>query len=157
MPYKRILAPTDFSPSSRQGLERAAALAKATKAKVLLLFVVEKAFFTPMAVVPQAPVTFAGEGDLLGETVADGEKRLKELEEEVFRGVSSETKVAVGATGASGILDHAKAFGADLIVLSSVGRGGVMRLLLGSTAEKVVRHAECEVLVVKQPVPKEKA
>jgi nucleotide-binding universal stress UspA family protein len=150
VPYRRILAPTDFSPASRAGVDRAAAHARVTKAKVLLLFVVEKAFFTPMAVVPQAPVTFAGEGDLLGETVADGEKRLKALREEAFAGVDCDAKVSVGATGASGILDQAKAFSADLIVLSSVGRGGVMRLLLGSTAEKVVRHAECEVLVVKR-------
>jgi nucleotide-binding universal stress UspA family protein len=151
MPYRRILVPTDFSPAAQLGIERAAALARATKAKVLLLFVVEKAFFAPIGVVPQAPVSFAGEGDLLGETVADGEKRLQELRAHEFAGVDCTTKVSVGATGASGILDQAKAFGADLIVLASVGRGGVMRLLLGSTAEKVVRHAECEVLVVKQP------
>jgi nucleotide-binding universal stress UspA family protein len=151
VPYRRILAPTDFSPASRQGVERAADLARATKAKVMLLFVVEKAFFTPMAVVPQAPVTFTGEGDLLGETVSDGSKRLEAMRREVFSGLDCETKVYVAATGASGILDQAKTFGADLIVLSSVGRGGVMRLLLGSTAEKVVRHAECEVLVVKRP------
>jgi nucleotide-binding universal stress UspA family protein len=153
VPYRRILAPTDFSPASRAGIERTAALARATGAKVELLFVVEKAFFTPMAVAPQVPVSFGGEGDLLGETVADGEKRLGELRAELFQGVDCATKVSVGASGASGILDQAKAFGADLIVLSSVGRGGVMRLLLGSTAEKVVRHAECEVLVVKGREP----
>jgi nucleotide-binding universal stress UspA family protein len=151
VPYRRILVPTDFSPASRTGVERAAALARATKAKVELLFVVEKAFFTPMAVAPQVPVSFGGEGDLLGETVEDGEKRLGELKAAHFAGVDCTTKVSIGASGASGILDQAKAFGADLIIMSSVGRGGVMRLLLGSTAEKVVRHAECEVLIVKVP------
>jgi nucleotide-binding universal stress UspA family protein len=151
VPYRRILAPTDFSPAAAHALKRAAALAKAAGASVTLQFVVEKAFFTPMAVAPQVPVSFGGEGDLLGETVTDGEKRLREIAERDFQGVRCETKVSVAASGASGILDQAKAMGADLVVIASVGRGGVMRLLLGSTAEKVVRHAECEVLVVKQP------
>jgi nucleotide-binding universal stress UspA family protein len=158
VPYRKILAPTDFSPAAREGVRRAAAIAKATGASVTLLFVVEKAFFTPLAVAPQVPVSFGGEGDLLGETVTDGEKRLKEIAaQKDFQGVRVETKVSVAASGASGILDQAKALGADLVVIASVGRGGVMRLLLGSTAEKVVRHAECEVLVVKPAAEAAKA
>ena len=49
----------------------------------------------------------------------------------------------------------AKDWGADLIVVGSHGRTGVPRLLLGSTAELVVRHAPCPVLVI--PVPHEQA
>jgi nucleotide-binding universal stress UspA family protein len=49
------------------------------------------------------------------------------------------------------ILEEAKAWGADLIVVGSHGRTGVERWLLGSVAEHVVRHASCSVEVVRQP------
>jgi nucleotide-binding universal stress UspA family protein len=141
--YRRILVPTDFSASARRGVERAAAIARAAQAKVLLLFVVEKAMIAPMGLIHQAPVTFGGEGDLLGEAVEDSEKRLKALRDEWFPGVDAATKVAVAATAAAGILEQAEAFQPDLVVVS------VMHLLVGSTTEKVVRHAPCEVLVVR--------
>jgi nucleotide-binding universal stress UspA family protein len=148
-PYRRILLPTDFSPASRRGVARGAELARHDGAEVLLLFVVEKSFFAPLAMVHQAPVTFGGEGDLLGETVEDGEKRLKALTEELFGGVRCTPKVVVSASAAGGILDEAERWHPDLIVIASQGRSGVDRLLLGSVAEKVVRHATSEVLVVR--------
>ncbi|MAD80208.1 MAG: universal stress protein UspA [Planctomycetaceae bacterium] len=48
------------------------------------------------------------------------------------------------------ICDYAKEKAADLIVISSHGYHGVKRMLLGSTAERVVRHAECPVLVLRR-------
>jgi universal stress protein A len=147
--YRRILVPTDLSPFSQRGVARAAEFARALKSKVLLVFVVEKTYFAPLSMVGQAPVTFRGEGDLLGETVEFGEKRLKEVAEKQFPGVDVETKVIVAASAAAGILDAADAYHPDLIVIASHGRSGMMHLLLGSAAEKVVRHATCEVLVVR--------
>jgi universal stress protein A len=49
----------------------------------------------------------------------------------------------------------AKERGVDLIVFSSHGRTGLGRILFGSTAEAVVRHASCPVLVVKPPQKEE--
>ena len=49
------------------------------------------------------------------------------------------------------IVEGAKSWPADLIVIGSHGRGGLQRLLLGSVAESVVRHAHCPVLVVRAP------
>lgn len=147
--YERILAPTDFSPPSVRGVSRAADLARRYGAKVLLLFVVEKTFFAPLSMVHQAPVTFGGEGDLLGEAVEDGEKRLTTLKNERFAGIDCETRVCVAASAAAGILEQAERFRPDLIVISSHGRSGVLHLLLGSVTEKVVRHAHSQVLVVR--------
>ena len=147
--FARVLVPTDFSPGALKGVVRGADIARSFGAKALLIFVVEKTFFAPLAMVHQAPVTFGGEGDLLGEAVEDGEKRLKALAAEHFHGVECATKVVVAASAASGILDQAKTFNPDLIVISAEGRSGVERLLLGSTTEKVVRHSACEVLVVR--------
>jgi nucleotide-binding universal stress UspA family protein len=49
------------------------------------------------------------------------------------------------------IVDFAKQHGVDLIVMASHGRTGLRRLLMGSTAENVMRQAPCPVLIVKQP------
>jgi nucleotide-binding universal stress UspA family protein len=147
--YRRILVPTDLSAHSLHGVERAAQIAKWSKGRVLLIFVVEKTYFTPLTMVGQAPVTFRGEGDLLGETVEYGESKLKEFREKYFAGVDCETKVVVAASASSGILETAETLHPDLIVMSSHGRSGVLHLLLGSTAEKVTRHASTEVLVVR--------
>ncbi len=147
--YERILAPTDFSAPSLRAITRAAELAKRYGSKVMLLFVVEKTFFAPLAMIHQAPVTFGGEGDLLGEAVEDGEKRLAALKEEKFAGIDCETHVCVAASAAAGILEQAERFRPDLIVIASHGRSGVLQLLLGSTTEKVVRHAHSQVLVVR--------
>jgi nucleotide-binding universal stress UspA family protein len=149
--YGRILLPTDFSRPSRRGVARGAELARAAGSKVMLLFVVEKTFFAPLSMTHQAPVTFGGEGDLLGEAVVDGGKRLKALAEEFFGDLPVETKVTVNASAVAGILDVADAFRPDVIVMAAHGRSGVERLLLGSTTEKVIRHATCEVLVVREP------
>ena len=149
MDYRRILAPTDFSAPAKKGLERAAECARRSGAKAMLLFVIEKAMIAPMGMIHQAPVTFGGEGDLLGEAVDDSEKRLKALRDDLFAGIDCATKVAVATTAPAGILEQAESFKPDLIVLSSHGRSGVMHLLIGSTSEKIARHAPCEVLVVR--------
>ena len=49
------------------------------------------------------------------------------------------------------ILDNAKAWGADLIVLGSHGRKGLERFMLGSVSEAVLRHAHCSVEIVRLP------
>ncbi len=59
------------------------------------------------------------------------------------------TVVRVGNPGLE-IADYATQLGADLIVISSHGYHGLKRLLLGSVAERVIRHAECPVLVLRR-------
>jgi nucleotide-binding universal stress UspA family protein len=54
---------------------------------------------------------------------------------------------------ARAILDVAKESACDVIVMGTHGRTGLGRLLMGSVAEQVVRHAACPVLTVKTPVP----
>jgi universal stress protein A len=56
----------------------------------------------------------------------------------------------------SAIIDCSADWGADLVVVGSHGYKGLERLLLGSVAESVVRHAKCSVLVVRQPSKKPK-
>jgi nucleotide-binding universal stress UspA family protein len=149
MAWHRILVPTDLSGFAQRGVVRAAEIARLSNARVLLVFVVEKMFFPPLPMAPSAPVSFRGEGDILGEAVAFGESRLQELRAAHFAGLDVETKVVVAAGAAAGLLDTIDEWHPDLVVVASHGRSAVMHLLLGSTAEKVVRHAPCEVLVVR--------
>jgi nucleotide-binding universal stress UspA family protein len=59
-----------------------------------------------------------------------------------------ETRVLVGSPGPA-IVETAKAVQADLIVMGTHGRSGLMRVLMGSVAEYVLRHALCPVLTIK--------
>ena len=59
------------------------------------------------------------------------------------------TAVRTGDPGLE-IADYAKDMGAELVVISSHGYHGVKRLMLGSVAERVIRYAECEVLVLRR-------
>ena len=67
-----------------------------------------------------------------------------------FEGLEVEDLIARGEPAAE-IVRVAEERGAGLIVISSHGRTGLGRILFGSTAESVVRHARCPVLVVKPP------
>ena len=147
--YRRILIPTDFSVSSLKAVERAAGLARHFKAQVLLAYVVEKTSLTPMSLVQQVPVTLRGEGDLLGEAVEFGEKRLLELRDATFAGIETETKVIVAANATSGILDLCTSYRPDLVIVGSHGRSHAQNLLVGATAERVARHAPAHVLIVR--------
>lgn len=67
-------------------------------------------------------------------------------------GLNVETAVRQGDPRAE-ILEEARTWGAELIVVGSHGRTGVERWLMGSVAEYVVRHAPCSVEVVRPPAP----
>jgi nucleotide-binding universal stress UspA family protein len=66
-------------------------------------------------------------------------------------GISLEHRLGYGEPGST-ILAVAEEIGADLIVMGTHGRTGLRRLLMGSVAEHVVRHASCPVLTVRTPV-----
>lgn len=70
------------------------------------------------------------------------------LSEHGFEGIT--TEVRVGNPGLE-IADYAAETAAELIVIPSHGFSGVKRLVLGSVAEKVIRHARCPVLVLRRP------
>ena len=65
-------------------------------------------------------------------------------------GIETDVAWIEGTTPAKAICDYAESHGINLIVVGSHGRGGVERWLLGSVAERVVRHATCNVYVVRR-------
>ena len=66
-------------------------------------------------------------------------------------GFTVDTVVETGEVRTT-IIDYASNWGADLIAVGSHGHKGLLRLLLGSVAESVVRHAPCSVLVIRHPI-----
>jgi nucleotide-binding universal stress UspA family protein len=149
LPLKRILVPTDFSEPAKEAFRAAVELAQHFSAQLLLVHVV------PPVPVPYQPlISPAPAFDItsyLQELVKASQDTLqKYADEHVPQGLASTTSVAAGDP-AYEILRLAKELEADLIVIATHGHGGWRHFLFGSVAEKVVRQAECPVLVVHAP------
>jgi nucleotide-binding universal stress UspA family protein len=140
----RILVPLDFSEGCREALTTAHELASTFGAELDLLHVVEQ---------PPYPVFYEAVGgfaDLYPPGLEDESRRhLEALCSEC--GIDSSTAKTTVRTGIPGeeILAHASEHGADLIVVPTHGLTGVAYALLGSVTEKLVRRAECPVLVTR--------
>jgi nucleotide-binding universal stress UspA family protein len=144
MTYRRILVPVDGSPTSSNGLDEAAKIARESGSQLLLLHVIDDtvAFSSPEG---------AGVNVVLDALRASGRSVLAEATEYARRAkLQAETALLENATGrvAEAIVVQAKRWRADLIVMGTHGRRGVNRLLLGSNAELVVRNSTIPVLLV---------
>ena len=143
---ERILVPIDFSDCSNKALEYALAFAEQFEASLILLHVVEPAVYPESYMLVQ-PATDEMNQDL----VKAGRERLAALgRKRVGSRVRTETLVRLGRAH-SEIPDTAKALNADLIIIGTHGYTGIKHVLLGSTAERVVRYASCPVLTVRLP------
>ena len=76
-------------------------------------------------------------------------QELRRRGETAFGDIELKTAVVLNANAAVGICDYAAKEEVDLIVLSTHGRTGLSHMLIGSVAERVVRHAPCPVLTLR--------
>jgi universal stress protein A len=137
-----ILVPTDFSAPAVKALRQAVALAKQFDAKITLLNVVEPIGATPDFA--YNPMVLENE-----KVMAATNDHLKKLvKKEKLEGIVEKTVVRYGAPY-SEISLAAKSLKCDLIVIATHGYTGLKHVFLGSTAERVVRHAPCPVLVIR--------
>ena len=142
---KKILVPTDFSEASTKALTYAQAFAKQSAAEILLLHVVEPAYYPIYGadIVPDW-------GGMQTELLKASQVHLEEFSRKHAAGFAP-MQVIVGEGIAWGeIVETAKKETVDLIILSTHGRSGLRHILLGSTTERVVRHASCPVLTVRE-------
>jgi nucleotide-binding universal stress UspA family protein len=139
---KTILVPLDFSRASMESLKYALELARKFAAGVHLVHVTEPDEAAP-----------PGAAHLMRETaeslVSAREKLAKTHERHLFPFWPENIHVRTGQPFQE-ICQQARELDADLIVLATRGRSGLRRILLGSTAERVVRFAPCPVLVVRK-------
>lgn len=142
--FQRILVAVDFSEESRNALKCAAELAAQFNASLTLVHVVEPHFGPPDTDVP----ALTGEASD-AEEYAEAKLELNALGEQMLGPCRVVETVVRAGLAFFEITEAAKALGADLIVVGTHGYTGLKRALLGSTAEKVVRHAPCPVLVAR--------
>ena len=143
---KKILVALDGSPRSQGVLDTSLSLARLLGAKLVLF----RGIGLPPAMPPH--VWALQEASLLDALQHDAEAYLADVTSHIPKDVASETRVAVGSPWQA-ICDTAKAEKVDLIVVGSHGYSAVDRLL-GTTAAKVVNHADRSVMVVRaEPAP----
>lgn len=135
--FRNILFATDFSFAANLAMPVAAGLAKSFHSKLYVLHVHEPANYAlPPEVTHMAQTTREMETQCLRDVVNRD-----------FPGVTPEMLEGEGVV-LSTILAQARTHDIDLIVVGTRGRGGLARALLGSTAEELIRHADCPVLTV---------
>lgn len=146
---RKILVPVDFSEPSRVALEYAAQWASPFGAKVDVLHVWQAPAFIPLPSLPEASPADAAMVELvrkaaeqaLARFVADAQKG----------GIVVREALSEPGSPAHTIVDVAKKGRYDLLVLGTHGHTGLAHALIGSVAERVVRHASCPVLTVPSP------
>jgi len=148
MKIRSILLPTDFSECASCALSYATSLAREFKASIICVHVIEPVVPTVGYTGITEPLPIADISDQLEDSATRELPKVAECEE--CAGLDIE-EVIVHGDAAAEIVRVAKEREVDLIVIASHGRTGLGRMLFGSTAEEVVRHASCPVLVVKPP------
>jgi len=154
MALKRLLVALDFSPVSEKVLDCALTLARRYGAKLFLLACSEGYVIEP-AVLKGDWQTSNQNQDLLEmirlQSHRETEKRMRQfLEDHGGKDLPEHECLIVHGTPYEEIIRAAKRLEVDIIVLGTMGRVGIERLLLGSTAGKVVRLAHCPVMTVRR-------
>jgi nucleotide-binding universal stress UspA family protein len=139
---KRILAPVDFSPASNNAVTYARRVGELTKADLIFVNVVEPDGSLGLEALP--PVC-------IEELKANAEETLRGLVQAAREsGITVATSMIRSGLPAHEIVEAAKEFDVDLIVIATHGYTGWKHFCIGSTAERVVRAAPCPVLVVRE-------
>lgn len=141
--FRNILVAVDFSQTSDDALAVAAELSRTFQAQVHLVHIVPS-LHVPYAIEPIA-FDFAS---YARESTAAASRKLLDLAAQHPIERRLLTIATLSGPPATEIVQYAAAHAIDLIVLGAHGHGIVDRLLIGSVAERVARHAPCAVLMV---------
>ena len=144
---KKILVPTDFSKYSDKALREAVDIAKMYGSKIYLLHVIDE-------YIQQYTVDYYIRAEVLKELQRGSLKASKDKLHEGINAVADAKKLDVEIDVKEGvpaevILGEQKKKSIDLIVIASHGKTGILRNLIGSVTDKVVRGARCPVIVIK--------
>jgi nucleotide-binding universal stress UspA family protein len=141
---KNIHVPIDFSDCSLKALRYAVPFADRHQASLTLLYVVPPTYY------PYGEFGTIDHAAIESQMRTTGKNALIKLQSTaVPAGIHSEVKVESGPPSKV-IVDHAAKMAADLIVIATHGFSGIKHVLIGSVTERVVQHAPCPVLVVRE-------
>ena len=142
---EKILVPTDMSDFSEHALRYGCEFARRFAAELHLLNVVQDV----VAMVPEPGMAFPAPGEYMQDLQQASQEALDKLPDpEWVDGVAVVREIRIGTPFVE-IVRYAKSADIDLIVIGTHGRSGLAHVLLGSTAERVVRKAPCPVLSVR--------
>lgn len=150
-PHNKILVPIDFSPSSHAALDAAAELAQRFGAEIFLLHVIP-AF--PNVSIPDS-IT---EAAIIEKAKKEADSRFAVSEAALSaKGIKVTSSVEVGNDVAGSILEAIDRENADLLVITTHGLSGWYPQVFGSITEKIVRLAQCPLLLLRTPKPESSA
>jgi nucleotide-binding universal stress UspA family protein len=144
---KTIIVPVDFSQQSEYALEVAASLAQRYTSEIIVLHMLELNY----AMISSSEAYHPEQTVFL---LKAAEKRLEEFLDKAYLKGITVTPVIKHYKVFSEVNDVAAKHGADLIVMGSHGTDGLQEIFIGSNAERVVRHSDIPVIVVKKRRPK---
>ncbi|QTY28038.1 universal stress protein [Flavobacterium sp. CS20] len=146
---KKILVPTDFSPEAENALKVLAQIAKNFDSEIFLLHMLE----LPLDLIdPSQP---RGTGDLPEALffMKLAHQRFNEvMKKDYLKGIKVNETVEFHEAF-DGIMEISKKHQCDVIIMGSSGADGLKEIFIGSNTEKVVRHSEIPVLVIKKEIP----
>ena len=141
---RMVLVPLDFSALSDAALERASRMARQFSSRLVLVHAVE-----PIIQPVEYAIVPAEMEEINMRQVSSCKTRLQRLQQRLEEeGIHCKVEVKLGRPWQV-ICDTAKRLRCDLIVIPTHGRSGLKHLLMGSTAERVVQHAPCSVLIAR--------
>ena len=135
----RVFFATDFSTASQKALGYAVAIARRHCAELDVVHVVD---------LSAAMVSSEGPTECLLEALLQSSRESLNASVKAMRGVKMRVEVREGISPPDDLLACSREFSADLIVMGTASKHGLDKLILGSTAERVLRAASCPVLVV---------
>lgn len=138
--WKKILVPTDFSEEALKAVRAACLFQQLTPAEVVLVHVT----------VPAFDGLRIHTGELHHETRTAASRQLGEIEAAHFPGSTAVSSVVKDGRAGEEICELARTLSVDVIFIATHGITAMKHFVLGSVAEKIVRHAPCSVLVVRE-------
>jgi len=144
MDIKSILFPTDFSEGSLYALPYAVDMATSHGAKLYMLHILYDIASASGLSVPHTSLD-----QMYKELEVSAKKELQNFGWQKREGLKDVEFAVIRGLPYEEILKFAKEKGVDLIVIGTHGKTGIDRVIFGSTAQRVVRHAQCPVLTVK--------
>ena len=140
--FKTILCPTDFSDESARALAYALRFAKNSDGTILLAHIIH------------IPTEHYREpsGQVLGydQLRTQMQRQLEETRDQQLQGYAKVELLLELGDPFEQLMEIATQRSADLITISTHGRSGITHLIIGSVAEKIIRHAPCPVFVVRR-------
>ena len=144
---KKILVPTDFSDQAGYALEAAYHIAKKSDASLVILHVIEDSTITSVHYTGEIDIPNLEDRPFMMKLIEKGKKDMADICASRYGDTIIEQELRIGSPYHN-IKDIINEHEVDMVVMGTKGSSGLEEFLIGSNAEKVVRHAPCPVITI---------